>query len=321
MGIMTPSSDSKTPGASAAAGIPAQPPASPAGGPAESRARAWLDRIAACNRFDPGRCRPFRVSGTRVGWVAKPAVTALAAAGDWLSDRADGVDLSPRFDTPARRTAAFDAMAEILLAAGMIRRIRGERYPVLEDWGRPLLATLDRGLAPVFGTRSFGVHVNGLVASRDGPKVWIATRAPDVAVSPNKKDNMVAGGLPVDLPPRVNVIKEAAEEAGVPADLAAQARPAGMVRYRMDDTKGVRRDTLFVYDLWLPQDFRPENRDGEVACFDLVDLETVAALAADGQACKFNIPLVLIDLLIRLGVIAPEDPAYADLVQGLRQPA
>lgn len=255
-----------------------------------------------------------------VGWIAESAITALTAAGDWLSDGQDGVDLSPRLGTPAQRTAAFDAMAEVLLAAGMIRRIRGERYPVLEDWGHPLLATLDRGVAPVFGTRSFGVHVNGLVATPDGPRVWIATRAADVAVSPNKKDNMVAGGLPVDLSPRANVIKEAEEEAGVPAALAARARPAGMVRYRMDDTKGVRRDTLFVYDLWLPQDFRPENRDGEVAQFDLVDLETVAALAADAKACKFNIPLVLIDLLIRLGVIAPEDPAYADLVQGLRQP-
>lgn len=244
----------------------------------------------------------------------------LLAAGGWLVKTDTGIDLHPRFDTPDARSAAFDAMAATLLAAGWITRIRGERYPVSTGWGQPLLATLDRSVATVFGTPSFGVHVNGLVATERGPLVWIATRSATVAVSPTKKDNMVAGGLPAHLSPMANVIKEAGEEAGVPADLAAQAVPVGLVSYRMDDPKGVRRDTLFLYDLWLPADFQPVNTDGEVERFERMDLAEVAALAADGTACKFNIPLVLIDLLIRLGAITPEDPAYSALATGLRRP-
>ena len=44
----------------------------------------------------------------------------------------------------------------------------------------------------------------------------------------------------------------------------------------------------------------------------------VARLVRDTDEFKFNVNLVIIDFLIRHGVIPPEDPEYLDLVKGLR---
>ena len=51
----------------------------------------------------------------------------------------------------------------------------------------------------------------------------VARRADDRPVCPGQFDNMIAGGQPVTLSLKENVIKEAGEEAGVPPDLAATA--------------------------------------------------------------------------------------------------
>ena len=51
--------------------------------------------------------------------------------------------------------------------------------------------------------------------------------------------------------------KECWEEAGVPKELAAQARPVGAVSYAAMQRAGLKRDVLFCYDLELPLDFVP----------------------------------------------------------------
>ena len=75
---------------------------------------------------------------------------------------------------------------------------------------------------------------------------------------------MVAGGIPAGLTPRETVVKEAAEEAAVPAALAATAVEAGLVSYAMERPEGLRRDRLNCYDLFLPDEFTPRAADGEV---------------------------------------------------------
>ena len=101
----------------------------------------------------------------------------------------------------------------------------------------------------------------------DGPELWIGVRSNNREVAPGKLDNMVAGGLPVGLSLMDNVVKEAAEEASVPEDLARLAQPVGVITYMMNARNGLRRDMLFVYDLKLPDSFTPENTDGEISGF------------------------------------------------------
>jgi hypothetical protein len=56
---------------------------------------------------------------------------------------------------------------------------------------------------------------------------------------------------------RENVLKECAEEAGIPPALAATARPVGAVSYLTIAANGYKPDVLFCYDLELPPDFIP----------------------------------------------------------------
>ena len=80
-------------------------------------------------------------------------------------------------------------------------------------------------------------------------------------------------------------------------------------------------DTLFNYDLWLPEDFIPENTDDEVDEFMLMSLEEMAHLTDTTDEFKNNCNLVNIDLLIRQGVITEKHPEYQQINQQLYMPA
>lgn len=71
---------------------------------------------------------------------------------------------------------------------------------------------------------------------------------------------------PHGISPRENLIKECAEEAAIPHELAEAAAAVGAVSYRTLTPQGLKRDVLFVYDLPLPADFVPQPADGEVGC-------------------------------------------------------
>jgi len=87
----------------------------------------------------------------------------------------------------------------------------------------------------------------------------------------------------------------------------------------MEYEGGVRDDVLFVFDLELPADFRPRNTDGEIEEFMLWPAEQVLREIDTTGNFKFNVNLVMIDFLIRHGVIGPERPDYLDLLAGLRR--
>ena len=81
----------------------------------------------------------------------------------------------------------------------------------------------------------------------------------DIAFRPGKLDHLAAGGQPLGISPVDNMVKEAWEEAGIPEELARQAISVGALSYRQqlgsdEDGRGlgIKRDTLFCFDLELP---------------------------------------------------------------------
>jgi hypothetical protein len=82
--------------------------------------------------------------------------------------------------------------------------------------------------------------------------------------------------------------------------------------------KGLKPDTLYCYDLELPPEFEPHCSDGEVEEFYLWPIERVAQIVRESDEFKPNCSLVVIDFLIRHGVIGPEHVDYLQLNQGLR---
>ncbi len=234
-----------------------------------------------------------------VGWLSRPV--AEAAAG-FAAVRRDpgGLTLTD--------PDALPGIARALVDRGLMRW-RGEAFDVRADPDGPALARIDRGALPGFGIQARGVHMNGLVAQPDGLYLWVARRAANKALDPGKLDHLVAGGVPAGLDPQETLIKEAGEEAAIPASLAAHAIPVATIRYAMERAEGLRRDVLSCYDLMLPADFIPFPADGEVEAFELWPIERAAETVRTTDDFKFNVNLVLIDLFIRKGLIAGAEAA------------
>jgi isopentenyldiphosphate isomerase len=150
--------------------------------------------------------------------------------------------------------------------------------------------------------------------------MWIGRRAADRPNFPGKLDNMVAGGQPIGIGLKENLIKECAEEASIPPALADRARPVGAVSYCAQSEEGLKPDTQFCYDLRLPPGFVPENADGEIASFELWPIQKVIDRVAQTRDFKFNCNLVIIDFAVRHGLIEPDHEDYLEIVEGLRRP-
>ena len=279
---------------------------------------ALYDHIVACNAHDLSKFRPFYVGGLRVGWVRHDLAEQLDPWPRYFALYDDRVELSDRLTTAEARSAAMAEVSAALAAQGALPQNRAELYAVAAAFGGPPLFRLDRAWVPAFGVAAYGIHVNGYIAMPDGPHLWIGRRSADRLVAPGKLDNMIAGGQPAGLSLYENLLKEAAEEASAPPQLAAQARPAGAVSYTMEVAHGLRRDVLFVYDLEVPRDFQPVSQDGEQAGFVQMPAAEALRIVAETDAFKFNVNLVIIDFAIRHGVLPPEHPEYLKLLRGLQ---
>ncbi len=282
---------------------------------------SFLDHIRACNAYDPTRFRPLCIDGHTLGWLRRDFASLLARFPEVFDAGGDAVHLSARLTTPRRRTDAVHAVVDRLAADGLCKPRRGEQYPVAPAFGRPPLMLLDRAVVAHFGVRAYGLHVNGYVRTPAGLSLWIGTRATDKPVAPGKLDNMIAGGQPAGLSLAENLRKEAQEEADLPDALIARCIPVGALTYCFENAHGLKPDTLFIYDLEVPAAFTPRNTDGEIDAFTLMPVEEVAERVRTTDDFKFNVNLVIIDFLIRHGLLRPDDePDYLEMVQGLRLP-
>jgi 8-oxo-dGTP pyrophosphatase MutT (NUDIX family) len=251
----------------------------------------FLRHAAACNNARlPGERLRFCIGAAHVGWVLPDLARWLAG---FAGVTADAVTLADGADLPV--------IARALADVGRFRW-RNEAFDVRAEPGGPVLAQIDRGALPKFGLLSEGTHVNGLVHRPDGLFLWVARRAADKALDPGKLDHIVAGGIAAGMTPWQTLIKEAAEEAAISAELAGSAVKVAEIGYTMERPEGLRRDHLYCYDLVLPDDFMPHATDGEVESFALWPIERVLETVRRTDDFKFNVNLVLIDLFRRLGL-------------------
>ena len=278
---------------------------------------AFLDRIEDCRRYDPASYRPFAIGRVKVGLIGRSFASRLGDFPKVFAVDSESVRLDERLTDFASRTRAVAEVLENLRAKGEIPGWRDEPYPVAVSFSAPPLMTLERAAVPLFGVLGFGVHLNGVVGEGVNLRMWIAKRSLSKPTGPGKLDQLVAGGQPAGVSLAENLIKECAEEAAIPPDLARGAIPIGAVSYVTERPEGLRRDVLFNYDLELPEAFAPENTDGEVDSFHLWPIEQVIETVRDTDRFKFNCALVVIDFLIRRGLILPDHPDYVALLKGL----
>ena len=268
---------------------------------------SFADHIRACNSFDRARVVPLVAGARRIGWLRHDNAAALARFPQVFAIEGDHVRLVAAGDVDGV-SAAVDRVVEALVAENRVPKWRNETFDVMPRWGDKPIFRLDRGAVPFFGTRAYGVHLNGYSRQEGRLFLWIGRRAPDKRVAPNKLDNIVAGGIGNGHGILATLYKEGEEEAAIPAALMAQALPVGAVSYRKATELGIRDDVLFVYDLEMPAGFVPKNSDGEIADFALMPAGEVVERVRRTDDFKFNVNLVILDFALRHGLIGVEDP-------------
>ncbi|KAL2321231.1 hypothetical protein Fmac_030200 [Flemingia macrophylla] len=290
--------------------------------------QGFYHKVQLCNRSSEKQSEflPFVIEDHVVGFIHDGFVEHLRDFGDvfvFYKDKYNGapygdfVSLHPKLKTAEERTSAIGYVVEHL-GEEQIPGIRNELYPVTSSYGAPIFFSLERAAAPYFGIKAYGVHMNGYVEVDGEKHLWVGKRSETKQTYPGMLDHLVAGGLPHGIDCQENVIKECEEEAGIPRSIAIKAIPVGAVSYMDIEGYRYKRDVLFCYDLKLPKDFVPKNKDGEVDSFKLIPITQVAEVIHKTHFFKPNCSLVIIDFLFRHGSISPEYHGYLDLLRSLR---
>lgn len=209
--------------------------------------------------FKASRYVPLVAAGRRIGWLQPELAARLAAWPAVFTCSSEEVTLL--------QAAGLSPVVERLAQEGFIPGWRNERY-LIEG-----LFEIERAAARPFGLTTHAVHVNGIAA--DGKNMWLARRSRSKAIDPGLLDNLVGGGVAAGMSAEQTLVKEAWEEAGIPAQLARNARRGGTARILREVPEGVQSELIEVYDLDLPSGFEPKNQDGEVSEYLLVPFQEV----------------------------------------------
>ena len=280
---------------------------------------ARLRSALACGAFTG---HLLRVDGRAVGIVDVERARRLAAFTDVFVVGRDAIEFVPGLHDPRSRSRAIAEVARVLAREGALSAWRDELYAVTERFGAPPAFVVERAAARYFGIRTWAAHVNGVARAADGTRMWFARRSGHKAIDPGMLDNLVGGGIAADHGVLETVVKEAWEEAGITAELASQASPAGSVNVCRMNPDGVQRETIFVRDLWLPPDFLPDNQDGEAVshrCVTLPEAARLIAIASGPDEVTVDASLVALDFLLRQHALPGDAAQLASLRALVRQ--
>jgi 8-oxo-dGTP pyrophosphatase MutT (NUDIX family) len=260
--------------------------------------------------------RPLRVGSAIAGWLDADRIARIAQFGAIFTLNSDGIAFHPALRDEAARSEALSGVAATLAAEGALTPWRDELYAVAPTFGAPPWFRLERAAARYFGVHTWAVHINGVVRGAPEATMWLARRSADKAIDPLQLDNLVGGGIAAGADIAETLAKEAWEEAGIPRALATQAQRAGALHIYRDQPDGLQSETIFVHDLWLPDEFAPSNQDGEAIEHRRVAMDEAARLIALTIGCDVvtaDASLVIVDFLLRRGAIDPASPACTGL--------
>ncbi|MDO5639966.1 MAG: DUF4743 domain-containing protein [Neisseria sp.] len=192
-------------------------------------------------------------------------------------------------------------MAQGWSRVGLLDGWRNEKFDVTDDKGQVLFA-LERAAFRPFGLLSNAIHINGLAFVGGEWKFWIGRRSPYKAVDPNKLDNLVGGGVASGESIREAMLREGGEEAGLTEAQLQNARCCGRRLSMRNVSRGLHRENLHIFDVVLPEGVLPENQDGEVAEFMLLDAGSLAQAMGEGRLMN-DAFLATLDAFRRYGLL------------------
>lgn len=264
-----------------------------------------LDKIV---RFDRSGFIPLFLAGHRLGWVnAQWRERLLQHEADLFSER-DGALHALEDGDFASRSAILAAAAKRWHDAGWFDGWRNELFTAFLPDGTPCFE-MERSAFRTLGLTSRAVHLNGLQRLPDGEvRMWIGRRSPFKNVAPNRLDNLMGGGIAAGESVELALEREAWEEAGIPAGKLALLPQQALLLAERPVARGLHREWLHVFDVWLDAAEVPRNQDGEVAEHILMPLAEVEQHLINGQFMS-DAALVAADCLARLGYWGSEQAA------------
>ncbi len=249
----------------------------------------------------------FDVDGVAAGYLSAARAERLTQFPRVFVVDATTVRFVPALATAQARSAAMAEVAEALAAAGELTAWRDERYAVRASFDAPPWFMMERAAARWFGIRTWAVHVNGVAGESPGQRLWFARRSAKKSIDPLRFDTLVGGGIAGQESVALAMQRESWEEAGIAEALAATAHAAGHLRVTHNAADGLQRETIFVYDLALPEGFIPDNQDGEAIEHRSLTLDESAALIArdtGSDATTLDACVVTLDYLLRQAAFA-----------------
>jgi 8-oxo-dGTP pyrophosphatase MutT (NUDIX family) len=229
---------------------------------------------------------PLEAGAQRVGWVgAGWAERALRPPSPFLA-AGTGLALDPQLDDFEKRSAALAAWALDVRRRHRVRGWRDERVVIAGADVAPLFE-VERAMLRPLGLLLRSVQANAYADGERGPVVWVARRADTKPIDPGLLDTLVGGGIAGFDSARDTLLRECAEEAGIPAAIAAGAVPAGRLdsRYLAEDDglQVLHRERVELFDLRLPAEFTPRAADGEhQQILAMTPLEVLTSIGAGG---------------------------------------
>lgn len=288
----------------------------------EQRNKAYLNWIQECNQFNPEDYLPFFIDASVIGYIHKDKVNFFKVFEQVFSlaefQGREAMTFQSAVNDFASRSQAVDEVAKNWYQSGVITSWVGEQYNVSTGFDHQSFFTIERAASALLGIQKYGIHLNAWVEKHGEMYLWVAKRSKHKPTFPGKLDHLVAGGHGAGYRIEETMIKECAEEANIPREIAQTSRPVSLVSYVMDFNQKLQQDNLFVYDLQLDADFVPENTDGEAEAFYLWPIEKVLNCVATSRDYKINCNLVIIDFAVRHGFLQPDEPFYTDICSGLQ---
>ena len=187
-------------------------------------------------------------------------------------------------------TTCFNKLANLLRDAGLAGAWRNEQLAVRDELGMQI-GTIERAAVRPLGIATLAVHLVG--QTTDG-RFWVQQRALNKPNDPGKWDTLMGGMVSAGDTVETALERETWEEAGLRIADLKNLRYGGRqnnVRPSGDGAAGYLQESIEWYICTVPDALTPNNQDGEVVQFALMD---EAQLLAAMQRGEFTIEAALI---------------------------
>ena len=223
---------------------------------------SFLDHIARCNNADLSQFEPWfvgddarRLPPSRLRCRPSPCGPICSA----IATAAWHLDADARHARPSARPRCAPSCSS-LRERGLFRGLwREEAYTVSAQFNASAPARDGaRGGAVVRRARLRAAHDGLCPKKRTGCTSGCRAAPTTSRPSPASSTTPSRAASRPDIGLLENLIKECAEEASIPRDLAEQAKAVGFIAYWNQSGRQLKPDIMTCFDLELPDDFTPE---------------------------------------------------------------